>query len=98
MEEGLSMASVGVCANPTVLHSVAPPPEMHTITSTPTSRSGTSSGRDSHRTEDRATPLLGFRRALIAGCAIWAAFFGADLIVVRSLPPAVLGHFAAGRL
>jgi serine/threonine protein kinase len=55
-------------------------------------------GRDSHRCEDRAARLIGFRRALSVGCGMWISFFAADVLAVRNLQGGVLLHFALVRV
>ncbi len=59
-----------------------------------TGRRAAEIGRDSTRTDDRLTTLLGFRRALGVGAFVWASFFLIDVIVAHYLEAGRISHFA----
>jgi eukaryotic-like serine/threonine-protein kinase len=96
--EPFNRDAVTICANPTV---VRPNSNEETVVGQRGSGGRRESpwfGRESHRLEDRAGRLIGFRRALSVGCGMWASFFAADVLAVRNLQGGTLIHFAIVRL
>jgi hypothetical protein len=89
---------VTICANPTMVRPASSTEDTITAPRSKSRGEGAAFGRDGQRSEDHAATLMGFRRALTVGCAVWGSFFAIDYVVVRFLHGGTLSHFIALRL